>query len=198
MVFLQFLLYLHCSAVELKVGIYNKIPDLANDSPASYKSMIEEGFNNDDHTVHAVVDTDQLQYSPYDGKLKDYLSEDGFGLIEMDTADLREVVEDDLIIEGPTNLPDNILPAAVSAVTINRHDTHVYGYPTLVCGNFLIGLTPNTCPLREARNNYLAFFDMIEKCKTDIFANDTYNWEKMLGGKMNDNDGWYLQFIYIR
>ena len=68
----------------------------------------------------------------------------------MDTADLRGVVEDDLIIEIPTNLPDHILPAAVSAVTINQH---VYGYPTLVCGIFLIGLTPNTCPLREARNN---------------------------------------------
>ena len=36
----------------------------------------------------------------------------------MDVADLREVVEDDLIIEVLTNLPDYILPAAVSAVTI--------------------------------------------------------------------------------
>ena len=114
--FMQFL-YL-CSAVKLKVGIYNEIPDLANDGLASHKAMIEGGFNTDDHTVDAVVDKDQ--YSPY-GILTDYLSEDGLDLIEMDTANLREVVERDLLIEIPTNLPDDILPAAESAVTINRH-----------------------------------------------------------------------------
>ena len=125
---------------------------------------------------------------------KIYLSEDGFDLIEMDVADLREVVEDDLIIEGPTNLPDHILPVAVSAVTINRH---VYGYPTLVCGNFLIGLTPNTCPLREARANYTSLFNIIEKCKADIFANDTYNWRRVLGGKMNNDLGWFTSMATL-
>ena len=183
--FMQFL-YL-CSAVELKVGIYNEIPDLANDGLASYKAMIEGGFNNDDHTVDAVVDKDQ--YSPY-GILTDYLSEDGFDLIEMDTANLREVVERDLLIEIPTNLPDDILPAAESAVTINRH---LYAYPTLVCGNFLIGLTPDTCPLRDARVDYNAFFHTMEEC----ILPSRYDWERLLGGKMNDESGWYLPYLYI-
>ena len=57
------------SPIPVRVGIYNEIPD---DSLVSYKSLIEEGFNSNDHTVDAVVDTDQ--YSPCDGKLKYYLS----------------------------------------------------------------------------------------------------------------------------
>ena len=36
-----------CLAVQLKVGIYNQIPDLNNDHLASYKELIEAGINND-------------------------------------------------------------------------------------------------------------------------------------------------------
>ena len=43
--------------VQLKVGLYNEIPDLQRDGLASLKQMVEEGFNNEDHTVDAVVDT---------------------------------------------------------------------------------------------------------------------------------------------
>ena len=120
-----------CSAVHIRVGIYNEIPDLNNDKLASYKNMIESGFNVATHKVDAVVDT--AQYSPY-GDLNAYLAADGFDLIEMDTADLQSVVSNDLIMEIPTGLPYNLLQSSVSAVTI---DGHVYAYPTLVCGNLL-------------------------------------------------------------
>ena len=188
-VFVQFLCV--CSAVNLRVGIYNEIPDLAKDGLASYKAMIESGFNNEYHTVDAVVDPSE--YSPY-GNLTAYLSQNGFDLIEMDTANLKEVVEADLVIQIPTPLPDDILQAAVSAVTINRF---LYAYPTLVCGNFIVGLTPDICLLREARKNYIMFSKAMEECKTIIFNGGTYTWERMVGGKMNDEYGWYLPFLYI-
>ena len=189
-VFVQFLCVY--SAVNLRVGIYNEIPDLAKDDLKSYKTMIEKGFNDEQHTVDAVVD--KSQYYPYSGKLAEYLSKDGFDLIEMDTADLKGVVDKDLIIETPTQLPKDILPAAVSAVTI---DKRLYAYPTLVCGYFLIGLSPDTCPLRDARVNYQALFDSLNECKTLIFADPKYSWERVVGGKMNDKSGSYLPLLYI-
>ena len=185
------------SAVELKVGIYNEIPDLGNDHLASYKAMIQKGFSDATqsiHTVDAVVD--KTKYSPYDGKLKEHLSaEHGFDLIEMDTAMLKEVVEEDLVKEVDS-LPDDIMPAAASAVQINGH---LYGYPTLVCGNFLIGLTPGTvqnCPLKESRADFTSFKLMIEKCESSLLLNHPSR-ERILGGKMNDKSGWYLPFLYL-
>ncbi len=40
-------------AIDLKVGLYNYIPDLGNDSLATYKAMVEKGFEtvNPQHTV---------------------------------------------------------------------------------------------------------------------------------------------------
>ena len=184
-------LYL-CSAVKLKVGIYNEIPDLGNDGLTSYKHMIEKGFNDmcHMHTVDAVVD--KALYSPY-ANLNDYLSEDGFDLIEMDAADLRQVVEQDLVAQV-ANLPHDIVPAAIKAVTIDRK---LYAYPTLICGNFLVGLTPGNeenCPLRYARLNYAQLRDTMESCKANL---SIHGWERMLGGRMDDRSGWHLPFLYI-
>ena len=188
LLFMQ-LLYLS-SAVRLKVGIYNEIPDLGNDGLVSYKNMIQNGFNDDDHEVDAVVDASQ--YSPYEN-LNDYLSADGFDLIEIDTATLQQVVEDGLVKEI-TSLPNDIMPAAASAVTINGQ---LYAYPTLLCGNFLIGLNPGTnsnCPLREARENYEEFHRIMEE---DCIPKIPGNWRRIPGGKMNDEGGWYLPFLYV-
>ena len=185
------LLSLSSAAVQLKVGIYNSIPDLGNDDLASYKNLIEDGFNDDSNTVDAVVD--KSQYDPY-GDLKAYLSDGGFDMIEMDTANLQMVYDDDLIIEIPSELPSDIMPAAVSAVTIGKAQ---YGYPTLLCGNFLIGLDPpgteQNCPLRNARENYDNFHATMENCKLNVGG----KWRRIHGGKMNDDSGWYLPFLYI-
>ena len=187
LVLLKILYLCSASPVQLSVGIYNEIPDLNTDGLASYKQMIETGFQSDAHEVNAVVN--KQEYDPY-GDLVTYLSADGFDLIEMDMANLQQVVDQDLIIVIPTPFPKGILPAAVSAVRIGDS---VYAYPTLVCGNFIIQLTPDykRCNLRVARANYYTFYGVMETCKTvDV-------WDRMLGGKMNDKYGWYLPFIYI-
>ena len=177
---------------QLKVGIYNEIPDLDNDGLASYKNMIESEYNNQDHTVDAVVDPNQ--YSPY-GDLNTYLSADGFDLIEMDTADLKTVVERDLIIALPTSLPVDLLQSAVSAVIINEQ---IYAYPTLTCGNFHVQLTPKPdCNLKLGQNSYTDFFKVMEACKASVIADSQYAWDRVVGGKMNDEYGWYLPFLYL-
>ena len=185
------LLSLSSAAVQLKVGIYNSIPDLGNDDLASYKKLIENGFNDDSHTVDAVVS--KSQYDPY-GNLTAYLSDGGFDMIEMDTTYLQMVYKDNLIIKIPSPLPLDTMPAAVSAVTIDKAQ---YGYPTLLCGNFLIGLGPpgteENCPLKDARENYNKFHTTMENCKRDVGG----KWRRILGGKMNGDSGWYLPFLYI-
>lgn len=175
--------------VKLKVGIYNQIPDLNGDGLKSYKDLIEDGFNNDDHSINAVVNDD---YNPY-GNLKEFLSADGFDLIEMDTANLKEVVDNDLVIEVPNGLPDDLLPSAISAVVINGR---LYAYPTLVCGNFMISLTPQKehCDLTQARSDFDHLFSVMEQCREEVSA-DVY--ERVIGGKMNDAGGWYLPFLYL-
>ena len=50
--------------INLKVGLYNSIPDLQNDGFATYKSMVENGFNTVVHTVNAVVNEDEYLWRP--------------------------------------------------------------------------------------------------------------------------------------
>ena len=190
---LSFLLAWGSATVTLKVGIYNSIPDLQGDGFASYKSMIEEGFNSNDHTVDAIVDPNV--YSPY-GDLKKYLEQDGFDLIEIDTANLLDI--NDLLVntEIVQPMPSDTLPTAKSAVQVNNQ---LLGYPTLVCGNFIIGLSPGTeckCPLKDARVNSALFATSIELCKENLLSTST-TYKRLYGGKMNDDDGWYLPYLYM-
>lgn len=112
-----------------------------------------------------------------------------------DTATLAGVVEKD-VVRKVDDIPDNILPAAVEVVKVNG-DT--YGYPTLACGNFLIGLNPasdETCSLRSAREDYGSLFETLTEC-SEIFLSPIYGYKTLLGGKMNDDWGWYLPFMYL-
>ena len=76
---------------EIKVGIYNAIPDLDDDGLESYKRMIEREFEDKTaHTVDAVVDP--RDYNPYSerAELEDFL--DDFDVLEIDTTSLGMTV----------------------------------------------------------------------------------------------------------
>ena len=180
------------ASINLKVGLYNSIPDLQGDNLTSYKLMVEKGFNNDDHTVNAVVNEDD--YSPY-GPLKKYLNRD-FDLIEIDTANLLSILDLIVDINGVLPMSTDTLPTARSAVQVGNQ---LFGYPTLACGNFIIGLYPSTecsCPLRKSRSDFMNFKSTMEKCTSNLMASFPM-YERIIGGKMNDADGWYLPFLYL-
>ena len=180
------------AAINLKVGIYNSIPDLQGDKLASYKSMIENGFNNDDHTVNAVVN--ENDYSPYE-PVSEYLNGD-FDLIEIDTVNLSSILHLIVDINNVHPMPTDTLPTAKSAV---RAGEQYFGYPTLVCGNFIIGFSPSSecsCPLRKSRSDFTNFKSRMEICTSNLLSRfPTY--ERLVGGKMNDAYGWYLPFLYM-
>lgn len=185
------------TAANLRVGIYNSIPDLQGDGFATYKNMIEE-FNSNGHTVDAVVDYND--YDPYadDPTFVSYFGsgENSFDLLEIDTARLdivNELIADVYEVNAP--IPSDTLPAAVESVTIGAK---VYGYPTLVCGNFLVGLSPGTeakCPIHEAKNAYGMLYSRIPQCKKSLLESSSY--DILYGGKMSDEYGWYLPFLYL-
>ena len=103
-----------CSAAYLKVGIFNTIPDLNRDRLSSYERMIEFGFLGGSHTVD--IEVDPLHYYPY-GDLQEYLSADSFDLVEMDTYNLRSVVEKNLVLQLPLDLSEDLLQASVDSLS---------------------------------------------------------------------------------
>eukprot|EP00800_Vazella_pourtalesii_P021734 TRINITY_DN81_c1_g1_i3.p1 TRINITY_DN81_c1_g1~~TRINITY_DN81_c1_g1_i3.p1 ORF type:complete len:437 (-),score=36.43 TRINITY_DN81_c1_g1_i3:1441-2751(-) len=186
------------SAINLKVGIYNEIPDLGKDHLASYQKLIQDGFAaySQGNTVDAVVDKDL--YSPY-ADLAPYLTADNFDLIEIDTATLGGLVRDGLVLELSADLPTNPSTTFTAALDGVRVGNNLYGYPTLLCGNFLIGLTPpgsaDTCSLSKI-DSYTTFVKKLEDCEKKILKGQC-DYKRIFGGKMNDADGWYLPFLYL-
>jgi len=183
-------LTLTSEGIELKVGIYNHIPDLQEDGLLTYKNMIQNDFESaTTHTVNAVVDGSQ--YDAY-GDLNAYLNGD-FDILEIDTVGLCSI--DDNIIDVTTigvAMPTDTLATARSAV---ERDGHYMGYPTLLCGNFIVSFTPGgtqTCPLQTLTDIY-CFYQSLTQCQNSFIP----PYERVYGGKMNDKDGWYLPFLYL-
>ncbi|XP_011409904.1 PREDICTED: uncharacterized protein LOC105316590 [Amphimedon queenslandica] len=185
-------------AVDLKVGIYNSIPDIGDDDLASYENLIQDGYTAayPSNTVDAVVNSSL--YDPY-GNLEEYLHYDGFDMLEIDTISLPGLVEKGLIVpvDDLVYVPtwNDIFPEALDAV---QYEDTYYAYPTLLCGNFLIGLSPATsgnCDLESGRYNYDNFSSILTQCEGLLSSYPTY--ERLLGGKMNDIYGYYLPDMYV-
>ena len=195
------LILLICTTTEaanLKVGLYNEIPDVGRDCLTSYKTMVEANFNLEYplHTVDAIVDSSL--YDPY-GDLTKYIQEDKYDLLEIDTISLPDLVNDGLVVPLDEILAvvsmEDILSAAVEAIKVNQT---IYAYPTLVCGNFIIGLAPGNdqnCDIRGARSDFEAFYNEVTRCQEllDIYK----SYERLFGGKMDDSYGYYLPSLYI-
>ena len=184
-------------AVDLKVGIYNSIPDVGDDDLASYENLIQNGYTaaSPSNTVDAVVNG---SYDPY-GDLEEYLRVDDFDMLEIDTISLPSLVEKGLIVPvddvGYVPSWDDLFPEALDAV---EYDNKYYAYPTLLCGNFLIGLSPATsdsCDLESGRYTYDNFSNILTQCDGVLSSYPTY--ERLLGGKMNDVYGYYLPEMYV-
>ncbi|KAI6646141.1 Spherulin [Oopsacas minuta] len=174
----------------LKVGLF----PFANieDTYDSYIQMISREFKK----VSPNTDLDLVigdKFNPYAPDLSEYLGADGFDILEFDMA--RKDDFHTKVLEVAIE-PFRYLTPAVEAVKVEG-GAHI-GYPTLCCGNFI---------MEVKRSGELAI-DMGDK-DYDEFKNSAYVAEKymvepnkshytrLLGGKLDDSDGWYLPFIYL-
>ena len=179
------------NTVQLKVGLYNYIPDLQNDGLASYKSMIEDGFNCHKYTVNVIVN--KTLYSPY-GNIRKYLEEDGFDLIEVDAISLLDIKDLIMDIQHVMPMPSDTLLTAKSAVKI---DNQVLAYPTLICGLFVIGMSSNAdCSIGSFQNNFEGFKLSMEQCR-ELVTQVPLPYQRLIGGKMNDDEGRRLISLYL-
>ena len=95
------------------------------------------------------------------------------------------------------HINENMFEAAVAAM---RMHGELYGYPTLVCGNFVTSIGPAStaeCPINQGRVPFDDYHKALETCKKNFVEPSWSNYTTVLLGKMSDNDGWYLPFIYL-
>ena len=103
---------------------------------------------------------------------------------------------DEMGIKGTIN--DDMFPAAVQAMTV---DETIYGYPTLLCGNLVTSIGPvstEDCPMNIGTASQKDYKDALERCQTNFINPEKPNsFNVLLFGKMSDEDGWYLPYIYL-
>lgn len=100
---------------------------------------------------------------------------------------------DEMGLKG--SIEEDMFPAAVEAM---MEDGTIYGYPTLLCGNVVTSIDPVStakCPIDKGRASLIEYKKALETCKKNFV--DSSKSETLLVGKMSDNYGWYLPYIYL-
>lgn len=100
---------------------------------------------------------------------------------------------DEMGLKG--SIEADMFSAAVEAMT---EDGTIYGYPTLLCGNVVTSIDPvliKDCPINKGRASLTEYKKALETCKKNFV--DSSKSETLLVGKMSDNYGWYLPYIYL-
>ena len=179
------------SETSLKIGLYNQIPDINNDKFQSYSEFLSAEWKKQHPDIKLQLCVNPDQYNPY-GNLKEYL-DDGpmsFDLIETDMARSKELKGKVLEIEkGEDIQPDEFFKATIDAVKDNEK---YLGYPTLACGNFIIETQSDGEQDVELENNKYGDF-----LASATLAQIMSKHQRLIGGKIDDNAGWYLPFIYL-
>ena len=101
---------------------------------------------------------------------------------------------DEMGLKG--SIKEDMFPAAVEAMT---QDKTIYGYPTLLCGNVVTSISPVTtekCPINKGCGPLNEYKEALKICGNFFFPPHG-SFETLMVGKMNDEDGWYLPYIYL-
>ena len=177
-------------SVCLRIGLYNAIPDIKGDNFQSYLQFLSAKWKSLEPNIDLDLCVNKKDYSPY-GNLEDYLGTGpkSFDLIETDMARSAELTQKVLEIEPEEIQPQRYFEANINAV---RQNGKYLGYPTLACGNFIIEVQKTgEKDVKLHDSDYEGFIDSAEKAKR------VSKHVRLLGGKIDDKDGWYLPFIYL-
>ena len=175
-VFLLAVLTATTRSADIKVALYPYIPDLASDKLYSYGKFIQDSFHQKypSHTVETTMDWDPYSLEDMSEKT---LGEEGCDLAEVDTLFLKKLVDEKFILplESITLKQGTIFSEALKSTEI---DGVTYGLPTLGCGNYLMAFDLA----------YIANYNALSGLLTP---------ERVIGGKMNDDSGFYLPMMYF-
>ena len=177
--------------MSLKIGLYNKIPDINNDNLTSYSEFISAEWRKHHPNIELQLSVKPDQYDPY-GDLEKYLGygEMSFDLIETDMANYKELKGKVLEIRKEVDIkPDEFFKATIDAVKDNEK---YLGYPTLACGNFIIETQNDT--EQDVELEKYKYGDFLASITLAKFMSKH---KRLIGGTIDDSDGWYLPFIYL-
>ena len=179
---------LECDA--LKVGLYPFANILNNYE--TYTQMLSGKFKR----IAPNADLELVigdKFNPYAEDLSEYLGADGFDILEMDMAR-----KDDLlgkVLQIPLE-PSRYLAPAVEAVKLK--EGVFIGYPTLCCGNFIMEVKRSgELAINMGDDNYEEFKESAAIAEKSMVEPNKSHYSRLLGGKLDDSEGWYLPFIYL-
>ena len=105
---------------------------------------------------------------------------------------------DEMGLKG--SIEADMFPAAAKAMTEDG-TIILYGYPTLLCGNVVTSIDPvltTKCPIDQGCASLTEYKNAFETCKDNFLDSPETDSETLLVlGKMSDDDGWYLPYIYL-
>ena len=181
-IFINLLFLVSVSSLEtrrqLRVEIYKDIPDLNGDNLTTLLSWIEETFEKEYTEIDLQVETHSKNV--YDiGELEDLFVEDDDAphIVELDTILLGEIVEKGLIAKIDPERYGLLDPGAYKKFALEavNYEEYYYGIPTLLCGNYLVGINVgkafDICPVHHTEYfGYFGLDTLLSYCKTEMLS----------------------------
>jgi thiamine pyridinylase len=146
----------------LNVSLYPWLPTIPGDRFEELTKHVINRFQrqNPDVLLNAVL-SQEVDIYDYDS-LATLAGPDGFDILEIDMVYLGYLV--DLGLINPAQVPNNVLPVARMAVTIDGVE---YAVPTLLCFDFVFALDDQIHQV-QSLDDLLAFLDDQDPQKVDI------------------------------
>lgn len=195
------------ATVNLRIGLYNYIPDLADDQLQSYANYIKAKWDalGTGTTIQLIVNSSV--YDPY-GDFNTYLGTGAgsFDIIETDMVRSSELIGKVVEIQaGAASDQINVTRFVQANVDAVKHNNAYLGFPTLSCGNFIIQtvLSGQTGVSLDGKD-YKTFIQSADRAQRKMVHNGPCGSTRpknkrarLLGGKIDSSSGWYLPFMYL-
>lgn len=193
----------------LRVGLYNSIPDIGDDHFASYVNYIQMKWDCMMTGVQLELVTGTNKYDPY-GNLKKILGTgpESFDLIETDMARSSELVGKVVELHpGKTEGKIDVSRYFKASIDAVKHGNSYFGFPTLTCGNFVIEIKQKGEEIDLLNGeDYESFEETADIAEKNMVYHGpcskkkptkTSKHARLIGGKIEDSAGWYLPYIYL-
>ena len=132
-------------------------------------------------------------FNPYEPNLDAHLGKYGVDILEMDMARKMDLIGK--VVEVQLE-PYRYLAPAVDAVQ-DKEGVYI-AYPTICCGNYIMEVKRSgEYAVDMGDNSYTEFETSASIAEQSMVEPNKSHYSRLLGGKLDDSEGWYLPFIYL-